>query len=114
MKKIVISEPSLPPLDSVISAISAIWASKWLTNDGPQLKEFEAQLMRYLGAEYLSVQNNGHSSLEVGLRALGVKGEVITTPYSFVSTSLAIRNVGAQVVYADIAEGGVNIDPVSV
>lgn len=114
MKKIVISEPSLPELDDVVSALSDIWASKWLTNDGPYLNRFEHQLREYLGAAYLSVQNNGHSSLEVGLRALDVKGEVITTPYSFVSTSLAIRNIGAQVVYADIAEGGVNIDPYSV
>jgi len=114
MKKIIISEPYLPELDDVVSALSDIWVSKWLTNDGPYLKGFEHQLQEYLGADYLSVQNNGHSSLEVGLRALDVKGEVITTPYSFVSTSLAIRNIGAQVVYADITEGGVNIDPYSV
>ena len=114
MKKITISEPYLPKLDDLIHRLSDIWSSKWLTNDGPNLVEFENKLREYLGAEYLSVQNNGHSSLEVGLRALEVKGEIITTPYSFVSTSLAIRNTGSKVVYADISKGGVNIDPHSV
>ncbi|TDG11616.1 DegT/DnrJ/EryC1/StrS family aminotransferase [Seongchinamella unica] len=110
--RIVISEPSLPSLEELKNSLDEIWENRWLTNDGPFLQQFENALRGYLGAKHVAVQTNGHSSLEIGLRALDLcDGEVITTPYSFVSTSHAIRNVGAQVVFSDIDASTFNLDP---
>lgn len=107
---IYVTRPSLPPLDEFVPFLQKIWASGILTNSGPFHKEFEQTLCSYLGVKYCSLFCNGMSALQVGLQALRVTGEVITTPYSFVATTHAIYWNRCTPVFCDIDPTTCNID----
>lgn len=90
-KQITVTSPLLPPLEEFIPYLQQIWDSKWITNNGQFHQRLEKALAEYLGVEYISVFTNGTLPLITALQALGLtKGEVITTPYSFVATTHAI------------------------
>lgn len=90
-KQITVTSPLLPPLEDFIPYLQQIWDSKWITNNGQFHQQLEQALAEYLGIEYISVFTNGTLPLITALQALGLtKGEVITTPYSFVATTHAI------------------------
>ena len=90
-KQITVTSPLLPPLEEFIPYLQQIWDSKWITNNGQFHQQLEQVLAEYLGVEYISVFTNGTLPLITALQALGLtKGEVITTPYSFVATTHAI------------------------
>lgn len=90
-KSITVTSPLLPPLEEFIPYLQQIWDSKWITNNGQFHQQLEKALAEYLGVEYISVFTNGTLPLITSLQALGLtKGEVITTPYSFVATTHAI------------------------
>ena len=90
-KQITVTSPLLPPLEEFTSYLQQIWDSKWITNNGQFHQQLEKALAEYLGVEYISVFTNGTLPLITALQALGLtKGEVITTPYSFVATTHAI------------------------
>ena len=90
-KHITVTSPLLPPLEEFIPYLQQIWDSKWITNNGQFHQQLEQALAEYLGVEYISVFTNGTLPLITALQALGLtKGEVITTPYSFVATTHAI------------------------
>ena len=90
-KQITVTSPLLPPLEEINSYLQQIWESKWITNNGQFHQQLEQALAEYLGVEYISVFTNGTLPLITALQALGLtKGEVITTPYSFVATTHAI------------------------
>ena len=90
-KQITVTSPLLPPLEEFIQYLQQIWDSKWITNNGQFHQQLEQALAEYLGVEYISVFTNGTLPLITALQALGLtKGEVITTPYSFVATTHAI------------------------
>ena len=101
-KKIYVTEPSLPPLDEFIPYLEKIWESKWLTNNGTYHQQFEQALADYLGVEYVSLFTNGMSALQVGLQALRVTGEVITTPFTFAATAHSIYWNNCTPVFCDI------------
>ena len=89
--QITVTSPLLPPLEEFNSYLRQIWDSKWITNNGQFHQQLEQALAEYLGVEYISVFTNGTLPLITALQALGLtKGEVITTPYSFVATTHAI------------------------
>lgn len=91
MNNITVTSPLLPPLEEFIPYLQQIWNSKWITNNGQFHQQLEQALAEYLGVEYISVFTNGTLPLITALQALGLtKGEVITTPYSFVATTHAI------------------------
>ena len=90
-KQITVTSPLLPSLEEFIPYLQQIWDSKWITNNGQFHQQLEKALAEYLGVEYISVFTNGTLPLITALQALGLtKGEVITTPYSFVATTHAI------------------------
>ena len=90
-KQITVTSPLLPPLEEFIPYLQQIWDSKWITNNGQFHQQLEKALAEFLGVEYISVFTNGTLPLITALQALGLtKGEVITTPYSFVATTHAI------------------------
>lgn len=102
---ILVTRPYLPPLDAFQKGCAEIWANRWLTNDGPMLKKFHAALADYLHvpATNLALFNNGTLALELGYYALGLAGgDVITTPFTFVATSHALKRIGATPIFADI------------
>jgi len=110
-KPIYVTQPSLPLLSEFNSYLEKIWNSKILTNGGEMHKALERELCEYLGVEYISIFNNGTIALLTALQALEVKGEVITTPYSFVATAHSLLWNGLTPVFVDIDPVSMNIDP---
>ena len=111
MKTITVTSPLLPNLDEFHELLKEIWASKWVTNMGQFHKQLEKSLAEYLKVPYISLFTNGTLPLLTALQALRIKGEVITTPYSFVATTHAIWWNGCQPVFVDIEKETCGIDP---
>ena len=109
--KIVVTSPLLPNLDEFNEMLKEIWASKWITNMGQFHKQLEQALCEYLKVPYISLFTNGTLPLLTALQALRIKGEVITTPYSFVATTHSIWWNGCKPVFVDIEEDTCGIDP---
>ena len=110
-KSILVSQPSLPPLEEFVPYLEQIWQSKWLTNGGPMHQRLEAELAEHLRVPHVALFNNGTNALLTALQALKITGEVITTPYSFVATAHSLLWSGLTPVFADIEPGSFNIDP---
>lgn len=112
MNKILVTRSSLPPIDDFISEINGLWDSHWLTNMGDKHQKLQSLLMDYLGVECLDLLVNGHMALELSLQAMELPtgGEVITTPFSFASTTHAIVRNGLVPVFCDITEDDYTID----
>lgn len=111
---IYVARPSMPTLDEFIREIAPIFESHTLTNMGPVYKKFQHQLIEYLGVPYLSLFVNGHMALEMAIQALGLQregGEVITTPFTFVSTTHAIVRSRLKPVFCDIKGSDYTMDP---
>ena len=101
-EKIFVTRPSMPPMEEYIEEIQSIWDEHILTNMGPKHKKLEAELVKYLKVPYISLMVNGHMALEMAIQALNLTGEVITTPFTFASTTHAIVRNGLQPVFCDI------------
>ena len=110
MDKILVTSPSMTSYEEYIDEIKSIWDTKWLTNMGPKHNQLEFELRTYLGVEKISLFTNGHSALELGLQAMNLKGEVITTPFTFASTTHAIVRNGLTPVFCDINANDYTID----
>jgi dTDP-4-amino-4,6-dideoxygalactose transaminase len=109
--KIFVTRPSLPDLDKFIPYMEKIWGSKWLTNNGQFHRQFEEELAAFLGVKYVSLFANGTLALLIALQSLGITGEVITTPFSFVATTHALHWNGIKPVFADIEPDFCNLSP---
>ena len=104
-KPILVTRPYLPDLEEFKKGCEEIWSNQWLTNNGPMLQRFHSDLAKYLNVPETNIAlfNNGTLALEMGFKAMGLFGaEVITTPFTFVATSHALRRIGAKPVFADI------------
>jgi len=114
MPPILVTKPSLPPFDEYTTLIQQIWQNRWLTNSGPLHTELQKNLAAYLNLseKNISLFTNGHQALEAAIHALNLpKGsEVITTPYTFASTTHAIIRSGLMPVFCDISLDDYNID----
>lgn len=110
MKKILVTRSSMPPLEEYVDEIKILWESHWLTNMGEKHQELEKLLTQYLKVPYVSLFSNGHMALELLLQALKLQGEVITTPFTFASTTHAIVRNGLKPVYCDITLKDYTID----
>jgi dTDP-4-amino-4,6-dideoxygalactose transaminase len=106
-----VTKPFLPKQADFKSYVSSIWARQWLTNNGPLVNELELKLQQYLGLPHLLYVTNGTIALQLAIQALEVKGEIITTPFSFVATTSSIVWQGCKPVFVDIDENTLNIDP---
>ena len=100
--KILVTRSSMPSVDEYIEEIRPIWDSHWLTNMGPEHKNLQAELQQYMGVENVELLTNGHMALELSLQAMNLQGEVITTPFTFASTTHAIVRNGLEPVFCDI------------
>lgn len=109
-KKLYTTKPSMPPYEEYIEQIQQIWDTAWLTNMGAQHNELERAVTKYLDADKTSLFVNGHMALEMTLQALDLKGEVITTPFTFISTTHAITRNGLTPVFCDIRKDDYTID----
>lgn len=112
---ILVTSPLLPDLQEFNSYLEQIWDSRWLTNNGSIHQQLEHALAEYLGVEYISLFTNGTLPLITALQALGLtKGEVITTPYSFVATTHSIWWNGLKPVFVDVEPSTGNLDPTKI
>lgn len=102
MDNILVTRSSMPELDEFLNEISDMWETHWLTNMGPKHKLFQKKLCEYLGVENIDLLTNGHMALEMTLQAMNLQGEVITTPFTFASTTHAIVRNGLIPVFCDI------------
>jgi dTDP-4-amino-4,6-dideoxygalactose transaminase len=110
MKPIQVTRASLPDFDEYLNEIKDLWVSHWITNMGAKHKKLEAELTRYLQVPHLTLFANGHLALESTLTGLGLTGEVITTPFTFASTTHAIVRCGLEPVFCDINADDFTID----
>lgn len=110
-KQITVTSPLLPDLDEYNALLKEIWQSRWITNNGQFHRRLEKELADYLGVPFISLFTNGTLPLLTALQALEIKGEVITTPYSFVATTHSIWWNGCKPVFVDIDPATGNIDP---
>jgi dTDP-4-amino-4,6-dideoxygalactose transaminase len=108
---IYVTRPHLPPLEEFLPYLERIWESRILTNKGPFHQQLEAALCEHLGVEHLALFTNGTIALVTALQALGVTGDVITTPFSFVATSHSLLWSGSRPVFVDIDPRTLNLDP---
>ncbi|MEE1945128.1 DegT/DnrJ/EryC1/StrS family aminotransferase [Pedobacter sp. KR3-3] len=106
-----VTKPFLPPKEEVYQLLDQVWERQWLTNNGPLVNEFEDQLKKYLGLPHLLFVNNGTLALQIAIKALGLSGEIITTPFSFIATSNCIVWEGCKPVFVDICADSFNLDP---
>lgn len=108
---ITVTKPDLPPLEKYIEYLKRIWESGWLTNNGELVQLFERKLEEYLKVRNIAVTCNGTLALHIALKALNLRGEVITTPFTFAATTNVIVWEGLTPVFADIDPETFNIDP---
>jgi len=111
MKKILVTKPFLPPKESYEAYLGQIWGSRWLTNMGPLATELEVKLAQHLNVNNLLFVTNGTIALQMAIKALDLKGEIITTPFSFVATTNSIFWEGCTPVFVEIDPSTLNIDP---
>jgi dTDP-4-amino-4,6-dideoxygalactose transaminase len=106
-----VTKPFLPPKEEYDRYLTGIWERNWITNHGPLVNELEAKLKEHLGVPHLLFLNNGTIALQIAIKALQLKGEIITTPFSYVATTSSIVWEGCTPVFADIDADTFNIDP---
>jgi len=106
-----VTRPDLPPLEEYVNYLNAIWESRWLTNNAEYVQLLEKRLKEYLKVKNLLLVSNGTLAIHIALKALELKGEVITTPYTFAATTNVLLWEGIKPVFADIDPETFNIDP---
>ena len=102
MTPILVTRSSMPDLSEYMDEIRPMWETHWLTNMGPKHKDLQSQLCEYLKVDNVDLFTNGHMALELTLQAMNLQGEVITTPFTFASTTHAIVRNGLEPVFCDI------------
>jgi dTDP-4-amino-4,6-dideoxygalactose transaminase len=105
-----VTKPFLPDIDEYIEYVRGIWERNWLTNNGPLVNSLELKLKEYLDARHLLFLGNGTIALQIAIKALELKGEIITTPFSYVATTSSIVWEGCEPVFVDIDKDTFNID----
>lgn len=108
---IYVTKTYLPPLDKYVKFLEKIWESGRVTNNGPLVQELEAKLKNYLGVKNLIYVTNGTIAIQLSIKALKLKGEIITTPFSYVATTSVILWENCKPVFVDIENKSYCIDP---
>jgi len=106
-----VTKSYLPAFEDYTAYLREIWERNWLTNNGPLVVALEQQLKTYLGVKHLFFVANGTIALQVGIKALELKGEIITTPFSYVATTSSIVWEGSTPVFVDIDKDTLCLDP---
>ena len=102
MNNILVTRSSMPELEEYINEIKEMWDTHWLTNMGPKHTQLQEELRSFMGVENVELFTNGHMAIELTLQAMGLQGEVITTPFTFASTTHAIVRNGLEPVFCDV------------
>ena len=110
MNKINVTRSSMPDFEEYTEEIKDLWESRWLTNMGAKHNLLQDKLCEYLSVKNVSLFTNGHLALEAAIAVMGLSGEVITTPFTFASTTQAIVRNGLTPVFCDIDPATYTID----
>jgi len=113
-KPIYVTRPYLPDLKAYQDGIAEIWENQWLTNNGPVHQRYESNLERFFGTDNLSLCTNGTLALQIALRGMGISGEAITTPFTFVATAHCLWWNGIAPVFVDIDPETYTLNPAAV
>ena len=105
-----VTKPFLPPKEEYLKYIDGIWNRQWLTNMGPLASQLEMELKEFLDVQHLLFVTNGTVAIQMAIKALGITGEIITTPFSFVATTSSIVWEGCTPVFVDICPESLYID----
>lgn len=105
-----VTKTFFPPLEDYHEQLKRVWKNEWLTNRGELLQELEKKVIDYLGTSNIIIMNNGTIPLQIALKILGKRGEVITTPFSYVATSASIVWENCTPVFVDITPDYLTID----
>lgn len=111
---IYVTQPSLAPLEEYTALLQEVWATGILTHNGPMVKRLEAELEAWLVVKHFKLVTNGTIALQMAIKALELKGEIITTPFTWVATLSAIKWEGCTPVFCDIEPDTFNIDPTKI
>ncbi|MFA7069927.1 MAG: DegT/DnrJ/EryC1/StrS family aminotransferase [Sulfurimonas sp.] len=106
-----VTKSYLPDIDKYKSYVDEIYKSGWLTNNGPLVQKLEKRLQEYLEVKNIILVSNGTIALDIAYKALELKGEIITTPFSFVATTSSAVLRGLKPIFADIDSKTLNINP---
>lgn len=109
--RILVTRSSMPSLQEYVDEIAPLWESHWLTNMGAEHKKLEKAIADRLGVCNVALFTNGHNALECILESMDLHGEVITTPFTFASTTHAIARKGLTPVFADVRSEDLTLDP---
>lgn len=109
-----VTRSSMPDMQEYFDEIKEIWDTRWLTNMGSKHQQLEKQLASYLETDYITLYTNGHLALEYAIQALDLHGEIITTPFTFASTTQAIVRSGCTPVFCDIDPITYTLDPMGI
>ena len=101
----------MPPIDEYCRGLREIWDNQWLTNNGPVLRRYKKELQDYFETRNICLFNNGTLALQIALQGMGISGEVITTPFSFVATTHALYWNKIRPVFCDIEPDTFTLDP---
>ena len=101
-EQILVTRSSMPEFGEYMDEIQGLWDTHWLTNMGVKHRSLQEELKGFLGVENVELLTNGHMALELTLQAMNLQGEVITTPFTFASTTHAIVRNGLRPVFCDI------------
>lgn len=110
-KKIFVMQPTLAPLEDVTELLKGVWQSGIMTHNGPLVQRLEKEIGDKLGVKNVVSCVNGTIALQMAIRALELKGEIITTPFTFIATSNSILWEHCTPVFVDIDPDTFNIDP---
>lgn len=110
-KPIYVTQPSLAPLNEFVHYLEGVWERGILTHNGPLVQKLEHDLSSKLGIEYLTLVSNGTVALQMAIKALELKGEIIISPFTWIATVSAIKWEGCTPVFTDIDQDTLNIDP---
>lgn len=110
-KNIYVTQPTLAPLEEVTELMKGIWETGIMTHNGPLVQRLEKEISEHLGVSNIVSCTNGTIALQMAIRALRLKGEIITTPFTFIATSNSILWEGCTPVFVDIDPETFNIDP---
>lgn len=110
MDNILVTRSSMPSMEEYVDEIKKLWDTHWLTNMGEKHQKLCEELCRYLCVDNIELLTNGHMALELTLQAMNLQGEIITTPFTFASTTHAIVRNGLEPVFCDINPDDFTID----
>lgn len=110
-KPIYVTQPSLAPLEEYVEILQGVWERGILTHNGPLVQKLEKEICSQLRINNFAAVSNGTIALQMAIKALKLKGEIITTSFTWIATISAIKWEGCTPVFCDIDSNTLNIDP---